>query len=329
MLYFLAMAMMLMSCNKESLVETNTSTPTGFTPNVSTDGLFSVNDGVQVYFSQGNLQYQASTGMWRFAENQWDYVGCQSPAEGSRGGTVSESDNSQISPNYDGWIDLFGWGTSGYHNSADPSNQNYQPWSSSKNELEENQYNHYGYGPSANMPSTNLTNSSAYYDWGVYNAICNGGNEAGQWRTLTMNEWDYVFNARETASDTRFAKATVNGVCGVILLPDNWENSYYSLANANEAEVDYSCNIIGVAQWAVLESYGVVFLPAGGRRSGKSVESAGVVGVYWSASCFDDRFHNNNGALGVGVSFEQDKLEVKVVIQRYGGRSVRLVRDAQ
>lgn len=40
------------------------------------DRLFTINhNGDQVYFSQGNLQYQASTNTWRFAENQWDFVG--------------------------------------------------------------------------------------------------------------------------------------------------------------------------------------------------------------------------------------------------------------
>lgn len=50
----------------------------------------------QVYFSQGNLQYQASTNTWWFAEQQWDYVG---------------ADNENISSTYSGWIDLFGFGT--------------------------------------------------------------------------------------------------------------------------------------------------------------------------------------------------------------------------
>lgn len=338
-LILLAIAMMLVSCNKETLVETNTPAATGFNNDVALNGLFSVNEGKQVYFSKGNLQYSAQgshqcadgtirQGTWRFAENQWDYVGSQRPAEGNRGGTVSESDNSCMSSTNEGWIDLFGWGTSGYHDSGDPYNQNSQPWSYSTNQLDECQYNYYGYGPSTNMPSTNLTNSSAYYDWGVFNAICNGGNEEGQWRTLTMSEWNYVFNLRRTASDTRFAKATVNDVCGVILLPDDWNNSFYDLANTNEANVDYSCNMIGIAQWAVVESYGAIFLPAGGRRSGLSVESVGDAGAYWSASCFDDMFYNNNGELGVGVLFNHDKLDVNVVIQRYGGRSVRLVRDA-
>ena len=68
-----------------------------FRPIGSKGGLFTINaDGDQVWFSQGNLQYQASTGTWRFAENQYDYVG---------------DANSNISTTYSGWIDLFGWGT--------------------------------------------------------------------------------------------------------------------------------------------------------------------------------------------------------------------------
>ena len=62
------------------------------------NGLFSVSASQQVYFSQGNLQYRASTNTWRFAFNQWeDYVG---------------ADNANASKTYFGWIDLFGWGTS-------------------------------------------------------------------------------------------------------------------------------------------------------------------------------------------------------------------------
>ena len=59
-------------------------------------GTFSVSATQQVHFSQGNLQYQASTNTWRFAEHQYDFVGYA---------------NSNISSTYSGWIDLFGWGT--------------------------------------------------------------------------------------------------------------------------------------------------------------------------------------------------------------------------
>ncbi len=59
-------------------------------------GVFSVSATKQVTFSKGNLQYQASTNKWRFAELQYDYIG---------------EANKNISDTYSGWIDLFGWGT--------------------------------------------------------------------------------------------------------------------------------------------------------------------------------------------------------------------------
>jgi hypothetical protein len=64
-------------------------------------GKFTINaNGDQVYFSQGNLQYQASTNTWRFAENQWNYVG------------GSDYPNHQIgNPNHD----IYYWSTTSYH----------------------------------------------------------------------------------------------------------------------------------------------------------------------------------------------------------------------
>ncbi len=60
-------------------------------------GKFTINpQGDQVVFSQGNLQYKASTDTWRFAKNQYDTIG---------------SRNANISAVYTGWIDLFGWGS--------------------------------------------------------------------------------------------------------------------------------------------------------------------------------------------------------------------------
>lgn len=65
-------------------------------PEGALSGLFSVSATQQVRFSQGNLQYQASTNTWCFGENQFDYIGY---------------DNENISATYSGWVDLFGWGT--------------------------------------------------------------------------------------------------------------------------------------------------------------------------------------------------------------------------
>lgn len=61
-------------------------------------GAFSIGESMQVHFSKGNLQYNANSNIWRFAESQYDYIGEEN--------TTNISD-----PTNGGWIDLFGWGT--------------------------------------------------------------------------------------------------------------------------------------------------------------------------------------------------------------------------
>ena len=287
------------------------------------NGLFSVSDTQQVYFSQGNLQYQASSNTWRFAENQWDYVGTHTPTpenNGFIGGTVIGSDNHNISSTYSGWIDLFGWGTSGYHDSSDPYNVNYQPWSTSWSTVNEN-YNYYGYGPSTNMSSPNLTGTSANYDWGIYNPISNGGNTSNQWRTLTQSEWTYVFFDRVTVSGIRYAKAKVNNVNGVILLPDNWSNSTYNLNDTNTDNASFNSNILTISEWATIEDTGAVFLPVEGYRSGNTVYCDGSYGYYWSASYSDN--------YGGCILYISDFILFAASSSRPFGFSVRLVRNAE
>ena len=255
-------------------------------------GLFTINpNGDQVYFSQGNLQYQASTDTWRFADNQYDCVG---------------SDNSNISSTYSGWIDLFGWGTSGWNS----GNFYYHPWDS-------NNSNGSLYGPPGQY---NLTGSYANADWGVYNPISNGGNQTNQWHTLTLPEWNYVFNTRTTTSGIRYAMANVNNVNGVILLPDDWSSSTYSLSNTNSSGASFSSNTITAAQWTALEDAGAVFLPAAGYRNGTSVYVVGSYGSYWSASYY----YSNNAYF---VYFSDGLLGTGSSNYRYRGRSVRLVRN--
>ena len=256
------------------------------------NGLFSVSASQHVYFSQGNLQYQASTNTWRFADNQYDYVG---------------STNSNISSTYSGWIDLFGWGTSGWNS----GNTYYHPWDS-------NNSNGSLYGPPGKY---DLTGSYANADWGVYNPISNGGNTANQWRTLTLSEWNYVFNTRTTTSGIRYAKANVNNVNGVILLPDDWSTSTYSLSSTNTSNANFSSNTLTASQWSTLEQAGAVFLPAAGIRYGTSVIHVGSQGYYWSASHYSDgnAYH---------VYFHYSNLFTNNDY-RYYGQSVRLVRVAE
>lgn len=248
---------------------------------------FSVSADKQVYFSQGNLQYQASTGTWRFAEHQYDMIG---------------DDNANISSSYSGWIDLFGWGTSGWNSGANA----YQPYSTS------DAWKDYFVGGDY---TNNLTGSYANADWGVYNKISNGGNQAGLWRTLTYEEWMYVYSGR-TDADALEGSATVDGVTGMILLPDNWTApdgiTFRSGMNG------YDANTYTTSEWSKMEANGAVFLPAAGVRHGTDVYYVGSDGNYWSSSAY-------SGSNACGLYFASSCVGW-CSNDRDFGQSVRLVR---
>ncbi|MCQ2605631.1 MAG: hypothetical protein MJ204_03705 [Bacteroidales bacterium] len=244
---------------------------------------FSVSATKKVCFSQGNLQYQASTKTWRFAAHQWDVIG---------------EANKNISSTYSGWIDLFGWGTSGY-------NSKY-PYMTSMDwdgyEVVGDKY--------ADIAETN-------YDWGVYNKISNGGNVAGQWRTLTKDEWNYVLNKRTDASSLK-GLATVNGVTGFILLPDVWSTPAGVAFKAGVSD-GFESNTYTVNEWSKMEANGAIFLPAAGNRFGTDVRRVGFHGVYWSSMADDV-----NGASY--LLFLSDNANM-IYNLRSRGLSVRLVRS--
>lgn len=335
-----------------TFTDSNASTPDIPEPDPNPDpstaggiGVFSVAEGKTVSFAPGNLQFNAvqgshlradgttGKGTWRFAENQWDYVG---------------SNNKNIAENYNGWIDLFGWGTSGYDNTAnDPMAIFYQPWSRSTNSLtsvpidstlncdsyeitgeceweytyftsSEEYKNEYGYGPSKGMADESLVGTSAYYDWGVYNAISNGGNEAGSWRSLTRAEWNYLLNTRKNAQFL-CSQATVNGVYGYVLLPDDFKKP--SDITWSHQTNDWTTNTYSAEQWSALEALGAVFLPATGHRDGSTVDAVRGRGYYWSAT--KSRLYDGAYCL----SFYSDEVYIMYSDSRCNGHSVRLVKD--
>lgn len=209
-------------------------------------GKFSVDDKRQIYFSKGNLQFQASTKSWRFAEHQWDIIG---------------NDNDNISSYYSGWIDLFGWGTSGFNGK--------HPYMTSVTETD--------YG------NNGQNISGTKYDWGVFNS--NSENGGKRWRTLTRDEWKYVLFKRQTSSGIRFAKAIVNGISGLIILPDDWNDSSYKLNKTDKSMSGFNNNEISLNDWeSVFENNGAVFLPAGGLRYNTSVNYVNSIGRYWSST---------------------------------------------
>lgn len=293
-------------------------------PTGAINGLFSVDVNRKVWFSKGNLQYKALTNTWRFAGKQWDFVG------GEDSGTVYGSSNHLISATYDGWIDLFGWGTSGWQGGV----LCYQPYFTSE------EYYYYYCGGSFD---NNLTGRYAKADWGVYNPISNGGNQAGLWRTLTIDEWKYLLYNRNTSSGMRYAMAQVNGVNGALLFPDDWKRSTYNISYADEM-THFTNNTIDETDWnSILEPAGVVFLPAAGFRYGTTVLSDVIVennvhsfGYYWSSSYtgYDTSDHETSAAhVGISTasySFGDCLSDIGWTDgQRSNGLSVRLVSDYQ
>lgn len=270
-------------------------------------GIFSIGDNRKVCFSPGNLQYNAAEGThrcadgttkqgtWRFAERQWDIVGMgYGQTDENRhnyiGGTVMNSDNRQADSSYDGWIDLFGWGTSGWNSGA----KAYEPWSLSSEDAD--------YYPGSS-PSNNLTGEYVYADWGIYNQI--GDDAPGTWRTLTKHEWDYLFQKRPNAK-SKWGTAKVNGMTGLVVLPDEWalpEGCGFT-AGLTDAEEWYDwsevapSNLYTLAQWRMMEAAGAVFLPCAGYRYGITVYRAGSYGNYWSSTSgsrtpYTLRFYSN------------------------------------
>jgi len=251
------------------------------------EGEFSVSDTQKVRFSRGNLQYNAKNNVWRFAECQYDYIG---------------KDNENISADYDGWIDLFGWGTSGYNGK--------NPWMTSKENVD------YGDGLQ-DIAGTN-------YDWGVYNAISNGGNQSGMWRTLTKEEWLYLFVSRHNAANN-YSVATVNGIHGLIVLPDDWTHpgTWAFTAKAN----NWTTNNYTEAKWIQMQDSGAVFLPAASDRYGIKFSTSGIYGRYWSSSMYSHREYAY--FCFFGEYLEECFLEPNHSFPRSYGFSVRLVQDVK
>ena len=214
---------------------------------------FTVNsDGKKVLFAPGNLQYQASTQTWRFAEHQYDRIG---------------NDNSNISPSYSGWIDLFGWGTWTGDDPNPTLTDEYNSWEES------------GWDDWEDWKGNRGTLKSNY-DWGAGDfkkeaALADPSQQNYDWYTLNGDEWLYVFWKGEVSY---YRRGKVNGIDGVFVRPDN--SIWPSVFNTTNGEVT-------AEQFAQAEEdAGIIFLPAARYRNGTNVADVNN-GYYWSSSYND------------------------------------------
>lgn len=197
----------------------------------------------------------------------------------------------------DGWpgsvIDLFGWGTG-----TNPTNF-----------------------------STMNADYPTFTDWGV-KGILYGGSTANMWRTLTKDEWVYLFFGRPDA-DKLFSVGIINGVKGVILLPDNWKgnkftdpakslNNYGTYYATDKGDMFYFHTYDGEA-WTAMEKAGAVFLPCAGIRLGSNAPTLST-SIYWSATPFGE-------TQAYDFLISSNSLEPQRYDARYAGLAVRLVKD--
>lgn len=279
----------------------------------------------KITFAPGNLQYQASTNTWRFAEHQYNIVGGYWTAKETTHGNVYEGavkcDNSNYSDSYTGWIDLFAWGTSGQNHGATA----YQPWNTSINNAD-----YYAYGSSL-YDLNSVTPSKA--DWG-YNVI--SGYPSGTWYTpsggaVRAEGLAYILSdggrrpdgnistsglpAGENSSYATYVKAKVGGINGLIVFPDvyihpsgisvtsdvspiiysSYTTSTYNPDARGKGKGDYDSGAnrnftqfnISFEDWDKMEAAGAVFLPAGGYCDNTTYTNA-TGGYYWSREHYDD-----------------------------------------
>jgi len=256
---------------------------------------FSVSDDKQVYFAESNLQYNAKQNKWRFAPNAYDYIGLE---------------NMLIDQEYDGYIDLFSWGSTGY-------NEQY-PWDYSIESIS------CGEGHK-DIAGTN-------YDFGI-----NTKSQIGDgYRMFTHDEIHYLLMFRDNAENL-FGFGSIAKTKGLFILPDDFATPegidfvpatkdgftnrydwYWSIGDNQ----NYTKNLYDVDQWKVLKDAGAVFLPTGGMRYEQEVSHVGVSGHYWTSSHYGAEFAN------CLCLFEQD-LFLEGNFDRNYGLSVRLVKDAQ
>ena len=234
---------------------------------------FSVSATKTVTFSPGNLQYHPANDEWRFAPSQLEYIG---------------NDNANISDTYNGWIDLFGWGTGNNPTNAVIDYYEYQ----------------------------------TFVDWGV-NKI--GDYTTNTWRTLTKDEWEYIISGRANATNL-MGVAEVEGVNGLILLPDNWTcpSGVTFKSGTYDGDRCIACfgyyQKIGASEWEKLEASGVVFLPISGVRFESTILNMLDYGAYWVATDIDP---------GTAYDFFFSSSRVTIANNiRYYGQSVRLVRES-
>lgn len=191
-----------------------------------------------------------------------------------------------------GMIDLFGW-------SGNQSAE--KPWG-------------------VNASTNNSDYAGEFVDWGT-NTIAN--NQPNTWRTLTVDEWNYLLNLRKDANQLK-GVAQINSINGLVLLPDNWTLPL-GIEFKTGFHTDYGAEFYAThqtftpEQWQFMEEAGAIFLPAAGVRNGNDTYFANTYCNYWTATPSYDYYAQYLCSNSADAYTDHH--------DRSNGRSVRLVKD--
>ena len=169
--------------------------------------------------------------------------------------------------------------------------------------------------------------SGDFKDWGM-----NMG-DGNTWYTLTLGEWNYLFNTRTNAAQLMgVARINLNAggteyANGLILLPDTWVcpadvTFKTGIADADTDQTFDDFQTIALSDWQKLETAGAVFLPAAGFRRYEYVSGPQERGCYWSATK-DGEYDADY------MGFYSNWIDLTRPLERYCGLSVRLVQDVK
>ena len=306
---------------------------------------FSVSANKKVYFSRGNLKADFTSGGyaegWSFHDTQFGEVA----------GPTMNLDN----PN-DKYYYVHQQSGSNTNNPSAPNGIifiNHQDYGDRFT---------WGYFSSITLATTEYLHSeedlsktaAVAKDWGC--VFTENSPEGGNWRTLSANEWIYLFNGPSTVrGDKRFLRVRIknfyinpinnsyNEECwGVFVFPDNYQGSNLTgtyTFNSNTLNlIDYS-DANGNADVAQMLNDGAVFLPCVGYRYDDRyydyvyyrIETIGAgIGYYWSSTHIDNTT-NYAKALKFVVRGSGTNSTTGVSIEdlpRNYGYCVRLVWDA-
>ena len=160
---------------------------------------------------------------------------------------------------------------------------------------------------------SNGTIADNQYTYGGHFGSDSWESPSNDWYALSSEEWNYLYQHHTCGF------ATVNGIHGLIILPNNYSGSInhpYDFNNTTYTTDPWDDNIYSGDTWTAMENDGVVFLPT---------YNGGSQGYYWSSSGY---FKFGCQAVGANLS-EPDYWNVSITHntdtrQRYA--CVRLVR---